>query len=298
MYQNVFLFNGVGSKYEKLLAGLTPELNDCYQGYFEAACERIGLCKDIEQNTGYDRRIVEWLVPFVCNRVIYEQLLHRGIVPDLGIGYSSGIVSAVACFGAISHEDEYAIVSSHRSMLKMLDDSGEQLDTGIIVGFSRDDLSQLLEAHFTSEELVIGSSNSSFHSMITGKAAAVEQAVALCVQEGALKAFRLGTGTAFHHKIMQTYSKDSIAICRGLIYHDPVYPMISVFDQRVLQTAADVARENQINIYTPMRWDLALKTAEQLGATTFYDLSANGSLSKISRVGRKCKIYTCKEIFY
>ena len=41
----------------------------------------------------------------------------------------------------------------------------------------------------------------------------------------------------------------------------------------------------------------AIKELEQLGATEFFDISTNGSLSKLSRVGRKCKIYTFDDIF-
>ena len=71
---------------------------------------------------------------------------------------------------------------------------------------------------------------------------------------------------------------------------------MSVFDQSILRTAADVARENQLNVYTQMRWDLALKAMVDLGVTEFFDISANGSLAKLSRVGRKCRIFTFEEI--
>ena len=296
MYQKAFLFNGIGPSYEKLLAKLTPELTDKYSGYYETACARLGLNKDIEKNLGYDSKIAQWLVPFVCDRVIYEFCIDKGITPDIGVGYSSGIVSASACFGAIPHEAAWDIVKSHRSMLAALDEAHEDLDTGIIVGFSYDDLSELLGREFSEEELVIGSGNSAFHAMISGKASAVEKAIELCTNEGALKAFRLNTGTAFHHSIMKKYSLEYINYCNELKYSDPEYPMMSVFDFTVLETAEQVARENQLNVYTQMRWDLALKAMEKLGVTEFFDLSANGSLSKLSRVGRKCKIYTFDDI--
>lgn len=296
MYQKVFLFNGIGPSYEKLLAKLTPELMDKYSYYYETACARLGLNKDIEKNLGYDSKIAQWLVPFVCDRVIYEFCIGKGITPDIGIGYSSGIVSASACFGAIPHEAAWDIVKSHRSMLIALDEAHEELDTGIIVGFSYDDLSELLSKEFSPDELVIGSGNSTFHAMISGKASAVEKAIELCTNEGALKAFRLNTGTAFHHSIMKKYSLEYIGYCNDLEYSDPEYPMMSVFDFTVLSTAEQVARENQLNVYTQMRWDLALKELEKLGATEFFDISANGSLSKLSRVGRKCKMYTFDDI--
>ena len=53
MFQKVFLFNGIGSSYEKLLAKLPPELNDKYSYYYEIACARLGLNKDIEKMVLY-----------------------------------------------------------------------------------------------------------------------------------------------------------------------------------------------------------------------------------------------------
>ncbi|MBQ4466186.1 MAG: ACP S-malonyltransferase [Oscillospiraceae bacterium] len=296
MYNRAFLFNGIGPKYEKLLAKLTPEMTEQYQAYYSKACEHLGLHKDIEKNHGYDAKIAEWLVPFVCDRVIFEKCIAQGILPDIGVGYSSGIVSATACFGSFPYEAAYDIVKTHRSMLIALDEQQVKLDTGIIVGFSYDDLLALLRSQFSEEELVIGSSNSSFHAMISGKAPAVEKAIELCTNEGALKAFRLGTGTAFHHEIMKQYSQEYIQYCHNVTYKDPKYPMLSVFDMSILDTAEKVAHENQINVYTQMRWDLALKELEKLGVKEFIDISANGSLSKLSRVKRGCRIYTFEDV--
>ncbi len=296
MYQKAFLFNGIGPNYEKLLAKLTPELTEQFAVLYAAACERLHLNRDIQKNTGYDAKIAEWLVPFICDRIIYEFCLSRNILPDIGIGYSSGIVSASACFGAIRHEEAWDIVMTHRSMLRMLDQQNIELDTGIIIGFSYNDLTELFRNTFSPEELVIGSSNSSFHIMISGKASAVEKAIELCTAEGALKAFRLHTGTAFHHAMMQNYSYEYIQYCKQIAYHKPEYPMLSVFDGNILETAEDIAGENQRNVYTQMRWDLALKKLESLGVTEFFDMSASGSLSRFSRVGRKCRIYTFEDI--
>ena len=57
-----------------------------------------------------------------------------------------------------------------------------------------------------------------------------------------------------------------------------------------------ILRENQLNVYTPIRWDLAIQKLEELGVTEFFDVSANGAVSKFSRVSRKCKIYTLEDV--
>ena len=95
MFQKVFLFNGIGSSYEKLLAKLPPELNDKYSYYYEIACARLGLNKDIEKNLGYDSKIAQWLVPFICDRVIYEHFIGKGITPDIEVERSYEDINAM-----------------------------------------------------------------------------------------------------------------------------------------------------------------------------------------------------------
>ena len=296
MYNRAFLFNGIGSKPEKLLAQLTPEMTDRYETYRKEAFTRLGLDLDMDKNTGFSAKAAEWMVPFLCDRVVYEYLIGQGITPDIGAGYSSGIVSASACFGSIRHEDAHDIVMTHLSMFRGLQEKGIRLDMGIIIGFHYDELKELLSGRFSSDELIIGSGNSDFHVMISGRAETVEKAIEFCQNEGAIKAFSMGTGTAFHHPLMEQYSTEYISLCQRLAYKEPEYPIISVFDHTVLKTADEVRKENLLNVFTPMRWDLALKNLEKLGVKEFIDVSANGAIKKFSRVGRGCRIYTLEDV--
>ena len=71
MYNRAFLFNGIGSKPEKLLVNLPPELMDKYEFYLETAFNRLGLNKDLEKNKAYDGRVAEWLISLICDRVVF-----------------------------------------------------------------------------------------------------------------------------------------------------------------------------------------------------------------------------------
>ncbi len=296
MYNRAFLFNGIGSKPEKILAKLTPEMMDRYETYRTEAFSRLGLDLDMYKNTGYSVKAAEWMVPFLCDRVVYEYFISKGIIPDIGAGYSSGIVSASACFDSIRYEDAYDIVMTHLSMFRTLQEKGIKLDMGIIIGFHYDELKELFSGKFSPDELVIGSGNSKFHVMISGKAEAVEKAIEVCLNAGAIKAFTMNTGTAFHHPLMEQYSFEYISLCNKLEYKEPKYPIISVFNQTVMKTADEVRKENMINVFTPMRWDLALKNLEELGVTEFFDVSANGAINKFSRVSGRYRLYTLKDV--
>lgn len=296
MYKKAFLFNGIGSKPEKLLDNLPSELKEKYEFYLNAAFGRLNLNKELEKNNGYDRKIAEWIISLICDRVVFEHYISKGIIPDIGAGYSSGIVSISGCFSAIPYESAHDIIMMNRYIMRNLDERGEKLDMGVVIGFSYDDITELFNGKFSPDELMIGSGNSKFHVMICGKADAVEKALSLCQEEGAIKAFSFGTGVAYHHPSMINYSKEYVDFCGSLKYSVPVYPILSIFTGDVMTTGEQVLKENQLNVYTPIRWDLSIKKLEEMGVTEFFDVSANGAVKKFSRVGRKCKIYTLEDV--
>ena len=297
MYNRAFLFNGIGSKPEKLLINLPPFLMEKYEYYLDEAFTRLGLEKDLDKNAAYNGRVAEWIISLICDRVIYEYYIEQGVIPDIGAGYSSGIVSISACFGSVTHEFAHDIIMMNRSTMKCLEQHNVKLDMGIIIGMCYDDACEYLGQRFSKDDLIVGSGNSSFHVMISGKAEAVEAALRYALEGGALKAFSFGTGVAYHHPIMEAYTKEYIDFCKSAVYEDPIYPMISGFDCRMITTGDEVMRENMINCHTPIRWDLTLKKLEEMGVTEFFDVSANGAVKKFSRVNkRKCRIYTFEEV--
>lgn len=297
MYKRAFLFNGIGSKPEKLLVKFPPALMEKYEYYLDQAFTRLGLNKDLERNRAYDGRVAEWVISLICDRVVFEHYIDQGIIPDIGAGYSSGIVSISSCFGSVSHEFAHDIIMMNRSTMKALERDNMKLDMGIIIGMNYQDARDFLAEKFSEDEIIVGSGNSAFHVMISGSADAVESALGYALEAGALKAFSFGTGVAYHHPVMKAYTTEYDAFCASAKYKDPDYPMISGFDSRLIETGEEVMRENIMNCYTPIRWDLALKKLEKMGVTEFFDVSANGAVKKFSRVNKsKCKIYTLEEL--
>ncbi len=297
MYKRAFLFNGIGSKPEKLIVNFPPFLMERYENYLDEAFTRLGLDKNIENNSAYNGRVAEWVISLICDRVVFEYYTEQGIIPDIGAGYSSGIVSISACFGSVSHQFAHEIIMMNRSTMRCLENNGKQLDMGVLIGFSCDDARNLLAQRFPEDQLIVGSGNSPFHVMISGTAEAVRDALEYALSEGAIKAFSFGTGVAYHHPMMKEYTKEYNAFCASGNYLDPVYPMVSGFDCRIISSGAEVMRENIINCYTPIRWDLTLKALEKMGVTEFYDVSANGAVKKFSRVSRgKCRMFTLEDV--
>ena len=119
-YKTAFLFNGIGSKPEKLLVNLPAALMERYLTARDEAFSRLGLHTDLERNTPFDQRVAEWLISLLCDRVVFDHYIQQGIVPDIGAGYSSGIVSISACFGSVP--DTYTYFDTREDMSSTAED--------------------------------------------------------------------------------------------------------------------------------------------------------------------------------
>ncbi|MBR3970638.1 MAG: ACP S-malonyltransferase [Ruminococcus sp.] len=297
-FKRAFLFNGIGTKPEKLLRAMTPAMVEKYRSYQHDGFVRLGLSENISENASMDKIAAEWLSSLISDRVIFEYYIEKGIIPDIGMGHSSGIVSVSACFGSVSHEFAHEIIMMNRATMRSLEKSGEKQDMGTIIGLSIDDVNELIaENNFSTDDVIVGSANSRICTMISGKEETVEQLLLAAQEAGAIKVIPFRIGLAYHHPMIRKHSDEYVQFCGGGEYHDPKYPVLSIFDQRIMTTGADLMLENQINILNPIRWDIALKHLEEMGVTEFFDVSANGAVGKFSRINkRKGRIYTFDEV--
>ncbi len=297
-FRRAFLFNGIGTKPEKLLNVMTPQMLEKFLSYQHDEFRRLGLSEDLSENAPMDRIAAEWLISLISDRVVYEHYIENGIIPDIGMGHSSGIVSISACFGAVSHEFAHEIIMMNRATMRSLSESGEKQDMGTIIGMSIDDVNELIaEKHFSTDDVMVGSANSRICTMISGREDKVTELLDAAQEAGAIKVIPFKIGLAYHHPIIAKHSDEYVRFCGSGEYHAPEYPVLSIFDGRIMTDGEDLKKENQINILNPIRWDLALKKLEELGVTEFYDVSANGAIGKFSRINkRKGRIYTFDEI--
>ena len=297
-YKRAFLFNGIGTKPEKLFQAMTPQMLEKYRSYQHDEFKRLGLSENLSENTPMDKIVAEWLVSLISDRVVFEYYIDKGIIPDIGMGHSSGIVSISACFGSVSHSFAHDIIMMNRSTMRSLSASGEKQDMGVIIGMSNDDIEELIaEKKFSPDDVIVGSANSKICTMISGTADAVTELLRVAKEEGAIRVIPFNIRLAYHHPMLEKHSREYVEFCGSGEYNAPKYPILSIFDRRVMTDGEDLKKENQINILNPIRWDLAVKKLEEFGVTEFFDVSANGAVCKFTRINkRKGRIYTFNEV--
>lgn len=297
LYNKAFLFNGICSKPEKLRQSLSPADRDKYDIYVEEVFKRYGLNISLIDNKKTDRLVAGALMSTIADRVVYEAFREKGIVPQIGCGYSSGLVGACACFSSISYDVSYDIIFCNRNTVLALEQNDKHFDMGVIIGMDGNDISEIIQSTGESENVVIGSVNSRICSMITGREPSVARVLEAATNEGALKAIKMNVGMAYHTPLIEPYASAYQKLVSEVDYKDPEYPIVSVFTNEPMMTAEEIREEQIKDIITPMRWDLSIAKMEELGVTEFYDTSADGAIKKFSRLKkRSSKIYTYADL--
>ena len=269
-YGCAFLFNGIGTKPERLCQFMSSRDRNRYEVYIHDVFQKYGLNPDIAENEKTDRLIAGALTSAIADRVVFESYLEKGIVPDIGCGYSSGLTNACACFSAISFDTSYDIIFCNKKTIHAITQSGNALDMGVIIGMDAASVKDLIQAAGESERVVIGSVNSKICVMISGYEEGVVHVLDAAVQEGALKAIQMHAGIAYHTPFIAPYVAEFTDCIRETANH-------------LMTTGEELHKEEQINVITPMQWALSIAKMEELGVTDFFETSADGAIKKFSR---------------
>jgi len=111
--------------------------------------------------------------------------------------------------------------------------------------------------------------NSPNQTVISGAAAAVEKAAALCKAKGARRAVMLPVSAPFHCALMQPAQEEVARVLAGLALRDPRIP-VAANGTGNLVTTADAARDAFIRQVTgAVRWVDCMQALKGAGANLF-----------------------------
>lgn len=297
IYKNAFLFNGIGTNPEKLFSGMPSILSERFYSYQADIFHKFNINTDIEKNSLLDKILAQWFISVIFDRVVYETYIENGIKADIGAGYSSGLLNVCACFSAFSFDFSYELFYLNKTTIASAWENNEKLDMGIIIGMDSETVREIIYGLDLQERVVIGSVNSSVCLMISGYVDDVQTVLNKSAEEGALKSIRMNQPIAYHNNFIAPYCKEYIDFCSKAEYHDPIVPVVSTFDQKLITQKEDLIDENIKNLTSPMRWDLTINKLQELGVTAFYDTSVNGAIKKFTRWNkRKSVFYTIYDV--
>lgn len=192
-------------------------------------------------------------------------------------GHSVGEITAAAASGVLT--DEAAMVLVRRRGLAMAE-AASRTETGMaaILGGEQDDV----VAHLDKHGLTPANVNGAGQIVAAGTA---EQLAALAEDkpEGVRRVVPLKVAGAFHTDHMAPAVAALKALVAGVPVTDPRTTYVSNRDGGVVTTGAGVIERLVAQVSNPVRWDLCMKTFQELGVTGLIEVAPGGTLTGIAK---------------
>ena len=200
-------------------------------------------------------------------------LAEHGVAPALAAGHSLGEWSAHVIAGTLSFADAVRAVKARGHAMQQAVPAGQ----GAMAAVLALDAAQVAEAcaeaaRETGLTVQAANLNSPSQTVISGAAAAVEKAAALCKAKGARRAVMLPVSAPFHCALMQPAQEEVARVLSGIAMHDPHIP-VAANVTGALVTTADAARDALIRQVTgTVRWVDCMQSLKSAGANLFIEV--------------------------
>lgn len=284
--KNAFLFQGIGVRYKEFINVFDESQFNQLEKYSQIIKSEldIDLWSYVNKNTNSEDgdEFLEWILIYTCDCIVYKTYIEKGIKPEIMVGYSMGLITAMVCAEVLSYENGLRLLDSIYKYPIQSKRTEEAMAT--IIGLDYDSIFQIIEDVNLEEYVEIASENSEYCIVISGIKNAVNKIMELAEEEGAVKVIKLNAAYAFH----SSFALIGIEILENLIKNIEInkakVSIMSIFTQNIIKDEAQLRNELIINMYTSMKWkDTILKLGE-LGINKFLEVTLNDSLTKMSRI--------------
>lgn len=197
----------------------------------------------------------------------------HGIAPELAAGHSLGEWSAHVIAGTLSFSDAVRAVKARGHAMQQAVPAGQ----GAMAAVLALDAAQVAEAcaeaaRETGLTIQAANLNSPGQTVISGAAAAVEKAAALCKARGARRAVMLPVSAPFHCALMQQAQEEVARVLSAIAMHDPKVPVAANVTGSLV-TTADGVRDVLIRQVTgAVRWVDCMLALKAAGANLFVEV--------------------------
>ncbi len=290
-----FLFPGQGSQSVGMVRGLAayPGAVELFQqASRDLELDLFDLCLNGPEEILFQDLYAQVAV-HVTNCAYAEQISKNNLTPRLAAGFSLGIFSALVAAGSLSFEQGLEGV---RIAAEKMSEEGRfyQGAMAAIIGLSEGEVQAVCQEV---TRVFVASINSSYQVGISGEEEAVEKAIQLCVQRGALLAKRLPIGWAIHTPLMERASRAFAQEIKNWQIRPPRFPVLSYLRAEFLKTPEEIKQELSAQFSQPNCWHKVLLRMAEEGIDTFIEVGPGNVLSQMVRwVSRSALTLTAEEV--
>lgn len=294
-----FLFQGVGSEYQKFIHLLDQTgmilLNQCCDLVNKEIHLDLWNYLKHDQTGPYDKQFCGWIAIYTCDYVVYRSYMRASLKPRIFAGYSMGLITAMACGLSVTFEDGLHMLLKIYEYPMHTDRKKEAM--AVIIGLDAFKVEAIISGHGLRGEVDIASENSEFCIVISGLKRSICRIIRLAEEEGAIKVKRIEVPYAFHSHFARNGIEEYTKLVDSIHIKDSVIPIISVLNQEILKKSSDLEKELIKNMAGRMNWRKSIEKLVAMGITDFIGVSLDDSLIKISKlIDCNCRFLTYKKI--
>ena len=205
--------------------------------------------------------------------------------PAFFAGHSLGEYTALVAAGGIDLSDAVQLVRRRGQLMNEAVPEGEGAMVAVM-GLEGDQVARICNE--TPGVVTPANFNSKFQTVIAGRRAAVDAAVAACKAAGAKRLMPLAVSAPFHSELMAPAMEKLAHDLAGARLRDLHTPVVSNVHARPYREADEARELLRRQVCAPVRWTACVRTLVQSGVTTQLEVGPGNVLSGLgARIARK-----------
>lgn len=261
-----------------ILGGMSADLHEL----LGRAGEAVGLTGDMLAGSPYgdfsDELASQYAV-YLYSCSVSNIVKRSGVHSDYAAGYSMGLYAALYHAESITFEQGLDCIRTAYDLIRS-DASARDFGMGLISGLPHDDVKELISR---SADLEIVNVNNRHSFLISGYDENVRDVLAAAKLHGALNTQHLAFRSPYHSRFMNKAAGTFREYCSGMRIYDPIYPIVSAVDRRVIETGEEVLNDLVGNINHAINWHETMSYMISLGVDAFIECGPGKSLYKMAK---------------
>jgi len=229
-----------------------------------------------------DADVAAQIAVYVCNEAYRTAAVRYGLRPDVVTGYSLGFYSALVAAGSLGFMQGLGAVREAGELA--VDASSRRPGTmGAVIGLSLEDVENICAESKSEAPVWVSNINAARQILVSGSVEGVDGAVARAEGMGALKAYRLGMGAAYHSPMMEDTARIFSGRVAKLRFDKPLVRLMSYLDAAYLENPDTISDTVATQIKRHVLWKDTVQRLVEDGVSKFVETGPGFALTRMVR---------------
>ncbi len=203
-------------------------------------------------------------------------------VPDMVAGHSLGEYPALVAAGALEFADAVALVQQRGRFMQTASPLGAG-GMAVVLGLDDNQVREICAAAAEGGVVQVANFNAPGQVVIAGEQAALDRAIAACLEAGARRAMPLAVSAPFHSEVMRDAAEKMAWVLSEVTISQPEAPIVQNIDAKPHSDPEEI-RENLIKqMYSAVLWTDSVLAMCGAGVSTIIECGSGKVLTGLTK---------------